>query len=171
MHTQRTKQEKVFILSRVHFRCSTSARVLTTAGHAMLRAMKEIYPLNPDPLGLRAFWNFRVKKTKEGRAKCTHQLIESTTASILQVRWDTCPRSGALANEKNIIESKMWFEFVKSMNWLKREISLRPLIKVSLQLNRNIELFSSIEPTLARQQTFRPLQETQSYRKRIHEVS
>lgn len=57
MHTQRTKQEKVFILSRLHLRRSTSARVLT-AGHAMLRAMKEIYPLNPDPLGLRAFGIF-----------------------------------------------------------------------------------------------------------------
>ena len=71
MHTQRTKQEKVFILSRLHFKRSTSARVLT-AGHAMLRAMKEIYPLNPDPLGLRAFWNFRVKTDQRNGRQHAH---------------------------------------------------------------------------------------------------
>ena len=71
MHTQRTKQEKIFILSRLHFRRSTSARVLT-AGHAMLRAMKEIYPLNPDPLGLRAFWNFRVKTDQRNGRQHAH---------------------------------------------------------------------------------------------------
>lgn len=144
--------------------------------------------IEPWPIGTAGLLEFSSKnRSKEWKATCTYQLRESATASILQVCWDTCPgifvtsthdkrkenkgRSRALANEENTIESKMWFAFVKSLNWLGWEISLRPLIKVSLQLSRNIQLFSSIQSTLARQQTFRPLQETQSYRKGIHEMS